>query len=30
MDYFGIKDSAGLPQLNDVQSSTNEIGEKQD
>ncbi|HEX8378168.1 MAG TPA: SMC-Scp complex subunit ScpB, partial [Pedobacter sp.] len=30
MDYFGIKDSAELPQLNDVQSSTNEIGEKQD
>ncbi|MBC7915919.1 MAG: SMC-Scp complex subunit ScpB [Pyrinomonadaceae bacterium] len=30
MDYFGIKDSAELPQLNDIQTDENNIGEKQD
>lgn len=30
MDYFGIKDSTELPQINELQSDTNEIGEKQD
>ena len=30
MDYFGIKDSSELPQLNDIQTDENEIGEKQD
>lgn len=30
MDYFGIKDSSELPQLNDIQADENEIGEKQD
>ncbi|MFD2163200.1 SMC-Scp complex subunit ScpB [Paradesertivirga mongoliensis] len=30
MDYFGIKNSTELPQINDFQANTNEIGEKQD
>jgi hypothetical protein len=30
MDYFGIKDSSELPQLNDIQTDNNEIGEKED
>ena len=30
MDYFGIKDSTELPQLNDIQTDENEIGEKED
>ncbi|MBC8052461.1 MAG: SMC-Scp complex subunit ScpB [Sphingobacteriaceae bacterium] len=30
MDYFGIKNSSELPQLNDFQANENEIGEKQD
>jgi segregation and condensation protein B len=30
MDYFGIKDSAELPQINDIQADENEIGDKQD
>ena len=30
MDYFGIKDSSELPQINDIQTNENEVGEKQD
>ena len=30
MDYFGIKSSAELPQLNDFQENNNSIGEKED
>lgn len=30
MDYFGIKDSSELPQLNDIQTNENQVGEKQD
>lgn len=30
MDYFGIKDSSELPQINDIQLDENTIGEKQD
>ena len=30
MDYFGIKDSSELPQINDIQTDENKIGDKQD
>lgn len=30
MDYFGIRDSSELPQLNDIQTDENAVGEKQD
>jgi segregation and condensation protein B len=30
MDYFGIKDSTELPQINDIQAGENEIGEKKE
>lgn len=30
MDYFGIRDSSQLPQINDIQQDENEIGEAKD